>query len=142
MKHYTRLLMGAFALLIGTTLSIAQWIHMDIDSVFVTGFATKGAYQFVATSVFTGVYRSNDNGTTWTQAGLPGRSIQALAVAPDSTGSLNLFAGSYSVNCVRGSGGVFLTTNNGNSWTPAGAGQTYDDVYALTANSSIAESTK
>jgi hypothetical protein len=61
-----------------------------------------------------GVYRSTNNGATWTLVnnGLTDLRITSL-VSPDGT---NLFAG--------GAGGVYLSTDNGNNWTSVGTGLT------------------
>ena len=52
-----------------------------------------------------GLYRSTDEGNTWTQIGPDHVSIQALAI--DSSGTI--FAGTYQ--------GIYSSTNNGSSWT-------------------------
>jgi hypothetical protein len=127
MKMIIRLLFVGLVLLVSSTGSMAQWVHMNIDSVFVTSFATIGDMQFVGTSVFTGVYRSTNRGGTWVQIGLSGKSIQALTTAPDTSGNLLLFAGTYSY-------GVFVSHDSGSTWTSAGSGQTEPDVYAFTTS--------
>ncbi|MHB8581408.1 MAG: WD40/YVTN/BNR-like repeat-containing protein [Ignavibacteriaceae bacterium] len=54
----------------------------------------------------------------WVQTNGPyGGIIYALAVSNNGTGGTNLFAGSDSWG-----GGVFLSTNNGTSWTPVNTG--------------------
>ncbi len=55
-----------------------------------------------------GVFRSTNNGTTWTlvSTGITNTRIFALA-----TSGTNLYAGTFG-------GGVFLSTNNGTNWTP------------------------
>jgi hypothetical protein len=70
------------------------------------------------------VFRSINNGTSWTavNTGLMSSEVYALAV----NGS-NLFAGTYG-------GGVFLSTNNGTSWTAAGLTNVY--VRSLAVNGS------
>jgi hypothetical protein len=135
MKKIIGLLVTGLSLFASTSQSIAQWIRMDIDSVFVTSFTVGDAYLFAGTGVHTGMYRSTNNGTTWAQSGLNGRSIQSVVTSPNGKGGANIFAGSYSINCIPGSGGVFLSTDNGSIWTGAGTGQTYEDVYALVVDS-------
>lgn len=52
-----------------------------------------------------GVYRSTDAGASWTQTGLPGLSVMAIAL----NGSGDVFAGTYL-------DGVYQSTNNGATW--------------------------
>jgi photosystem II stability/assembly factor-like uncharacterized protein len=78
-----------------------------------TGLTNTYVYSlaFSGTDLFAGVdgrvFRSTNHGASWTEAkaGLPSRSVQALAVS----GS-NLFAVTFG-------GGVFRSTNYGASWT-------------------------
>jgi hypothetical protein len=72
-----------------------------------------------------GVFRSTNNGTSWTlvSTGLTNTRIYALAVFPAPVGYF-LFAGTFG-------GGVFLSTNSGTSWTAASSGLTNTDVNAL-----------
>ncbi len=82
-------------------------------------FAGIGGSPLVASG---GVYRSNNNGESWTaaNAGLPSNtSILSLAVS-----DANLYAGTDSA-------GVFRSTNQGESWTAANAGLTNLRVRAL-----------
>jgi len=72
----------------------------------VTAFATLGSNLFAGTSGG-GVFRSTNNGASWTGTGLTGHTISALA----ASGS-NVVA--------RIGTGVFLSTNNGTSWTNIG----------------------
>ena len=94
--------------------------------------ASGGTDLFVGT-YSSGVYRSTDYGTTWTDAGLrtidyKGQSIApqvfALAVAPNSSGGTNLFAGTYG-------SGVYRSSDNGRSWIPANNGLTTGQIHAL-----------
>ncbi len=72
-----------------------------------------------------GVFRSTNNGTSWSQVntGLADSEITAFAVSPNGAGGTNIFAGT--------SGGVFLSTNNGTNWTAVNTGFTEDTVTAL-----------
>jgi hypothetical protein len=61
----------------------------------------------------------------WVQTNGPyGGSVSCFAVSPNEAGGTNLFAGTYG-------GGVFLSTNNGTSWTAVRTGLTGADIYAL-----------
>jgi hypothetical protein len=104
----------------------AQWVQAsgspyagDIES-----FAISGTDIFLACwgggGAGGGVYRSTDNGTTWTaiNTGLTSRNVSSVAVI----GS-NLFAGT-----IRG---VFRSTNCGASWMAVNTGLTTTDIAAL-----------
>jgi photosystem II stability/assembly factor-like uncharacterized protein len=69
-----------------------------------------------AGTVFSGVYRSTDNGNTWQKVGL-NNSVLSFAVSSDT-----VFAGTDN-------GGVYRSTNNGNSWTPIGL--SYNNIWSL-----------
>lgn len=96
-----------------------------LSTLDITTFAVMDLNIFAGTSV--GVYRSNDSGSNWTSAssGLPTGSysrIAALAVY----GTTNLFA-SADVS----SGSVWLSTNNGVSWTFDGSGLYDNGIFSL-----------
>ncbi len=132
--------------LAGTARTTAQWVRMDIDSVFVTSFAGSDSNLFVSCAYgfgpANGIYRSTNGGTTWTQSGLYGRSLQRVVIAPSGSGGSNVFAASYALPNCTPPGGVFVSTDNGSTWTGAGTGQTYKDAYALAADSSEPDSIK
>ncbi len=67
-----------------------------------------------------GVFRSTDNGDTWTEVnnGLSAAVIQALAVS-----GTNLYA--------AGLGGVYVLTDNGENWTSIGDGITFPIISAF-----------
>ncbi len=73
-----------------------------------------------------GVYRSTNNGDSWTpvNTGLTGSVVFALALNT----SEHIFAGTY--------GGVYRSTNNGDSWTPINTGLVSIGVFALASNTS------
>jgi photosystem II stability/assembly factor-like uncharacterized protein len=81
-------------------------------------FTRDGAVLFAGTTklaggTFSGVFRSTDDGETWTAAGLPGISIYDLLVVPGSSGSI-IYAGTDE--------SAFRTTNNGLVWSPVNSG--------------------
>ena len=84
------------------------------STLFAIAFANWGTLLFAAGE---GVHRSTDDGVTWTTVnnGLTDTYVLSLAVLPDSngTGTARLFAGTYS-------GGVFSSTDYGDTWTPTG----------------------
>jgi hypothetical protein len=88
--------------------------------------AANGSNLFAGTE-HGGVFRSSNNGTSWTavNTGLTNTIVRSFAVS----GS-NLFAGTHG-------GGVFLSTNNGTSWTAVNTGlSNFTTVYALAVSGS------
>jgi photosystem II stability/assembly factor-like uncharacterized protein len=99
----------------------AQWVHAsNPHGGPITCFSISGQNLFVGTTG-SGVFRSSDNGTTWTpaNAGLGTYGVWSLALA-----GTNLFAGTYG-------GGVFLSTDNGATWTSASDGLAEPHALAL-----------
>jgi hypothetical protein len=90
------------------------------DSV-VYALTVNGNHLFAGTEG--GVYRSTDNGSNWTQAGLTQNHINALTVIGDQ-----VFAGTGS--------GVFLTTNNGADWNAVNNGLTNSTVLSFARSDS------
>jgi photosystem II stability/assembly factor-like uncharacterized protein len=66
-----------------------------------------------------GVYRSADNGATWTQTGLTNSVVNALGI--NSAG--DVFAATYD--------GIFRSTDNGSIWTAVNTGLTYQAIVSL-----------
>ena len=67
-----------------------------------------------------GVYLSTNYGANWSRidSGLTEFNITSLAVSPNGSGGTNIFAGTiYPIQNDYDNGGVFLSTNNGTSWT-------------------------
>src|SRR5882672_8243150 len=109
-----------FCLLTGTL--HAQWIQtlsLSNNLGITDAFAVIGTNLFAGTSS-NSVYRSTDNGVSWTavNSGLTDTNITSLAVI-----GTNLFAGT--------SRGVFRSTDNGTSWTAASTGLQDTSIYAL-----------
>ncbi len=96
------------------------------DEIYISSFAVVGETIFAGT-FRGGVFRSTNNGTTWTEvnSGLADSVISSLAAQGNA-----LFAGTYH-------GGVFRSTNNGASWTSNNAGLTTTDVRSLFVYGSI-----
>ncbi len=109
-----------------------SWTVIGLHDTSVIALAVSGTNIFAATNN-NGVFLSSNNGTSWTSVneGLPnGTSIAALAVGDtntslDSSGPPMLFAGAQN--------GVFLSTNNGTSWTAINNGL-FDQIDALLVN--------
>jgi hypothetical protein len=102
----------------------AQWIQSGLDGYYVRTITASGSNIFVGTSG-DGMFRSTNNGTSWTaiNSGLIGLDFPAFAVS-----GTNLYAGSEG-------NGVFLSTNNGAGWS-ALAPLTNQFVFALAVSGS------
>ena len=108
------------AALLSPATSVAQWVQTNGPyGGQVLSFAVGGTNIFTGTNG-AGVFRSSDNGTNWTavNTGLTNTTVNALAVI-----GTNLFAGTYA--------GVFLSTNDGISWTQTGL---TNYIYALSVS--------
>ena len=93
----------------------ANWTTVFVAGryTYVPSLISSGSNIFAGTSgLSSGVFQSSNNGTTWVlddSTFVGGGGIRALAVS-----STNLFAGTYF--------GVYLSTNNGLSWSPVNNG--------------------
>jgi hypothetical protein len=79
-------------------------------------------------SLFAGqfrVWRTDDNGASWTHLGngMTDPNAFTLLAVPNASGGNDIFAGT--------NGGVFRSTNNGASWSPINNGLTNLSIYAL-----------
>jgi hypothetical protein len=89
---------------------------------YVTSLAVAGTDLYAGTIVAPDLYRSTNNGVTWTQAdsGLTGPPVSAIA----ASGTM-LFAGTRD--------GAFLSNNGGGTWTHVSEGLPGTPVYVLAA---------
>ena len=80
----------------------------------------------------TGVYRSTDDGDSWTlvNTGLTSTDVAALAI---DSGNGHIFAGTHSI--MGQGGGMFRSTDNGDTWTEQNNGFTALDVNSVVINS-------
>jgi hypothetical protein len=78
-----------------------------------------------------GVYLSTNNGASWTATGLTNGYVNCLAVSPNGVGGTNLFAGTGGAFGNPAANGVFLSTNNGASWTAVSTGLDSSWVFAF-----------
>jgi photosystem II stability/assembly factor-like uncharacterized protein len=106
----------SFLILQGTLIirnSSAQWVQVNngMGNQSINSLAVSGNNIFAGTfnnAPYQGVYKSTDNGTTWTQTSLNYGNVVSLA----ATGN-NIFAGmGYPQNS-----GVYKSTDNGSTWT-------------------------
>jgi uncharacterized protein (TIGR03437 family) len=112
------------------SLSDAKTVTITVDATwaqtsgpeggFIGAFAVKGRTLFVGTSVG-GVYRTTDNGATWTEVknSLSNSNVPALVVS-----GATLFAGTNG-------GGVYRSTDNGANWAAVNNGLSISRVQAL-----------
>mgnify|MGYP003349258574 FL=1 len=96
------------------------WIPSYVNSLLVN----SSGHIFAGTEV-DGLFRSTDNGVSWSQinSGLTDGTIFSLAL--NSSGKI--FAGTNQ-------SGIFTSTNNGNNWSSSGLAN--ENVYAIVINSS------
>jgi ligand-binding sensor domain-containing protein len=126
MKHNRISLIPGFLLLIfllccGENLLMAQWVQTGPDGGEVFCFASFDTLLFAGTE--NGVYRSADDGVSWEFTSLEGY-IPTLATMPDGDSVMNLFAGTIF-------GGVFFSSDNGNSWSAINFGLENKNVHTL-----------
>ena len=89
----------------------AQWVQIDgIYGGSVRAITFKDNIILAGTS--SGVFRSTDNGTIWTQTNLNNVNVLSLAINGN-----NVFAGTTK--------GIYLSTNNCASWTQTGLSNQY-----------------
>ncbi|MBI4649227.1 MAG: hypothetical protein HY738_22185 [Bacteroidia bacterium] len=114
-----------FFLLITTKLlsfaTMAQWQPTGgPDGGIVVTFTSNGAYLF-AGATGGGIFRSADNGASWTQevSGLTDMNVNALAAI-----GTTVFSGTASA-------GVFVSTDNGANWTSVNTGMSGMEIKAM-----------
>lgn len=110
----------------------SNWASADTVSLSfpIEGITTVSGDLFAATST-KGIYRSINNGISWTKVNSTSFDFTDLvAVGTDLFVGASKFAGKDST------GGVFVSTNKGKSWSHADTGITDHDVYQLYSNGS------
>jgi len=116
----THFIFLALVIILQCPIASAQWVHTNGPTgVDIRCIALNGPNLFAGT-YGSGVYLSTDTGASWTAVNtglLPYRYINTLAVD-----GANLYAGT--------TGGIFVSTNNGTSWSAA-TGVTGMDVHAF-----------
>jgi len=134
MKHKHLLIASVLTQIFFTTLDAnAQWAQVGLTGQIIECFVESGANtssQMLFAGCYgngDGIFRSPESGTSWTDVGLPPPSgfalVFALAVTGASTSSPLLFAGVGGAHNFD-SAGVFLSTNNGISWSSVNNGLT------------------
>ncbi len=103
------------------------WMHIN------NGLPTwsLNAVAYISPVLFaagSGIYRSTDNGVSWSPAFMPGFNVTCLA----TLGS-RLFAGTTFNNSTTPGGGIFASDDLGLTWHAANNGLTNTTVYALAA---------
>jgi len=99
-----------------------SWNYAGLTNLSVTALTSIGSNIFAGTN--TGVFQSSNNGESWTAKGLSTKYINALTASGN-----NIFAGTS--NDPVGTGGVYLSTNYGTSWTTVNNGLTNLDVRSI-----------
>ncbi|MBI5020536.1 MAG: T9SS type A sorting domain-containing protein, partial [Ignavibacteriales bacterium] len=83
--------------------------------------AISGDEIFASSGLYGGMFRSIDDGMTWTEAGLPGKYVLNITVKSFGLGATKMFAGTNGQ-------GAFLSVDNGTSWNPINTGLTSNYV--------------
>jgi photosystem II stability/assembly factor-like uncharacterized protein len=110
-------------ILLAFSLASAQWVQTNgPESGEVFCVAASGKYLFVGTE--NGVFRSTDDGTSWAPTGLKNTMVFSLAVKLIGGSDTALFAGTWF-------GGMFRSTNHGDSWTQVDFGLRNHSVRSL-----------
>jgi len=101
----------------------AQWLaSSDTLMSDIRGVVSNGSYLFAG--AYAGVYRSGDNGSTWTSV-LKNVDVRGVVAIGSS-----VFAGTYGY-------GVYRSTDNGATWVPADSGLTNHNTACLVSNGSV-----
>jgi photosystem II stability/assembly factor-like uncharacterized protein len=134
-KSPVRLVFGVGLLVLFTHTASAQWVQTNGPFKSVSALAVNGAYLFAGT-IDGGIYRTADNGETWTavNTGLPAEIywVDAFTVSGGY-----LFAGTQSDISTGYGGGIYRTADDGASWTAVNTGLpigAYTGVYSLAVN--------
>jgi len=90
----------------------------------------------VFAGTYSGVYKSTDGGTNWTQvnSGLANTNIKSLAISPDYSTDSTIFAGTIQSGT---SGGAYKSNNGGISWTQVNLPNVSIESLAISPNYSI-----
>jgi photosystem II stability/assembly factor-like uncharacterized protein len=108
MKQFTLSFMVAtLALFTPTDSAVAQWVQVGPPGLTVYSLAASGSDVFAGTYLF-GLYRSQDDGQTWTRTSLQSETITSIITIGPS-----VFAGTYG-------SGLYRSTDNGETWTQTG----------------------
>jgi photosystem II stability/assembly factor-like uncharacterized protein len=76
---------------------------------------------FASSGLYGGMFRSIDDGMTWTEAGLQSKYVLNITVKSFGLGATKLYAGTYS-------NGAFLSVDDGTTWNPINTGLTSNQV--------------
>jgi hypothetical protein len=111
-----------------------SWTEVNTGLTYPVAYALAVSGTNLFAGTYVGVFLSTNNGTSWTEVntGLPKSAYdttQYVRVGCFTVSGTNLFAGAIDAGAIDG--GVFLSTNNGTSWTEVNTGLTYPVAYAL-----------
>lgn len=101
----------------------STWKQTGLSGYYVYALRySQDGSELVAGTMAGGVFLSTDNGADWTQLdnGLNAADISTIASYSNSSGGINIFAGTYGYDYTNGS--IFLSQNMGNSWTESNEG--------------------
>ena len=108
-----------------------SWIPVNagITNTFVNSLVVSGTNIFAGT--LGGIFLSTDNGNNWSSVinGLTSQQVYAFATTPYSGGGDYIIAGTASSDTYPG--GVYITSDNGSSWSAISSGLTNTNIRCL-----------
>ena len=100
-----------------TQMHYPQWVQVGPPGLTIYSLATSGSNVFAGTYL-DGLYRSTDDGQTWTQTSLNNGTIHSLAISGSTV--------------LAGGNGVYISSDNGQTWAQSSLNIT--SVNSLTVN--------
>jgi hypothetical protein len=117
-------LIFVYCFCISPTELLSQWIQTNGPAASeINCIAVDGKDLYVGTSM-SGLYRSADDGGTWTQVVSWIGVVYSLAVVPNGSGGTSIFAGTWGYY-------IFVSIDHGATWTQRTAGLPEGFIYAL-----------
>jgi len=107
----------------------SSWTQTNLDSMPITSIAVSNTNLLAATYFGDVIFRSTDNGTSWSAVSAVSIGLTNTPVRCFATYNTVLFAGAMVSPLTDGGGGVYFSTNAGESWSSYGSG--HISIYAL-----------
>jgi hypothetical protein len=99
-------------------------VNTGLDKELILSLATTDTYLFAGTDYFGNVFRSSDQGDSWSKTALEADYVFTLAVHGESV--------------VAGTGmGIFVSSDDGETWRPAHSGLRSKEVWSIVSDGKI-----